>query len=155
MARKTVNDPEVQAIFDAMTNFMGNEYNSTAATTTMDGTGTGQSINCVAVDGGKWNYYEFSPGVKVSVSPPTASLGPGGTQQFAASAKNPDGTPVASPTFVWSTITGTSGTSPQGSIDANGLYTAPATIAFNASDSLKCALGGTQAYVTFMVSLHP
>jgi hypothetical protein len=148
--QRAVNDPAVQKIFDDIVAFMGVTYNSVNTTTTMDGTGTRQYINNVAVDGSSWNYQEFSPGVTVSVTPPNASLGPAATQQFTATAKNPDGSLVATPVYVWSALTGALGT-----IDSTGLYTAPATVAANSVDQLRCGLQGTQAYASFQVSLHP
>jgi len=148
--QRAVNDPAVQKIFDDITTYMGSQYSSTNTTTTMDGTGTTQYINCRAVDGSSWNYQEFSPGVTVSVSPPNASVGPGATQQFTATAKNPDGSLVATPVYVWSALTVALGT-----IDSTGLYTAPATIAANSVDQLRCALQSSTAYASFQISLHP
>lgn len=54
------------------------------------------------------------PPVSVSISPTTASLAPGATQQFSATVSNATDTSVT-----WKAGTGT--------VDANGMYTAPAT----------------------------
>ena len=59
--------------------------------------------------------------VGISVSPGTVSLGAGGTQQFTANVTGTNSTAVA-----WS-ITGCTG-SACGTVDANGLYTAPSPV---------------------------
>lgn len=128
-----------------------NGYNSCNASETYDGGGKNQTIIAYDPFGVKVNYALYTPGQRIVISPPSANLGPGGSQQFTAVAQNPDGTPVTpAPTFVWSIIPGA-----VGSIDTNGLYRAPSSIPTNATDSCKCAAQGTQAYAVFTVSLHP
>jgi fibronectin type 3 domain-containing protein len=65
---------------------------------------------------------KLSPALtSIAVSPSTASVGPSGTQQFSAVAKDQYGDPLATqPTFIWSSTAG-------GTIDASGLFTAGAT----------------------------
>lgn len=143
-------DPALQAIFDAMTAFMGSEFTSMNCTLSQTSTGTNETCNLVDVTGETTSVTHFTPGPKVTVTPAGANLGPGGTQQFTASAANPDGSPIATPGFVWSVVAGS-----QGTIDANGLYTAPASISASTSASCKCQLTGSQAAMMFTVTLHP
>ena len=56
--------------------------------------------------------------VAVGISPATATVGPGGAQQFTASV-----TGSSSAAVIWSVQEGAAG----GSVDQQGLYTAPAT----------------------------
>ena len=56
----------------------------------------------------------------ITISPTSVSLPPSGTRQFTASVKDQFGDDFPSPALVWTAVTGT--------IDANGFYTAPATI---------------------------
>jgi hypothetical protein len=143
-------DPGIQQIWTDMLTFMGTDYGTCYASITMSGNGQTQTINCTDQTGGNFEYREFVAGIKVTITPPTANLGPGETQQFTATATNPDGSQVANPVYTWAMISGSLGT-----VDATGLYTAPATIAANATSSLKCSLNGSQSYASVMVSLHP
>lgn len=142
--------PELQKIFDDIVAFMGNDYSSVNTTSSVDGAGINQSVQCQGHGTDRWNFSQYVPGIRTTVSPSQASLGPGGIQQFTAAATNPDGTPVAAARFAWAILPGGAG-----SIDANGLYTAPATIEANAASSVRCSLQGTQSYTTFSISLHP
>jgi glucose/arabinose dehydrogenase len=59
----------------------------------------------------------------ITVSPASVSVASGGTQQFAAVARDQFGNPVATqPAFTWAVATGGVGT-----VSASGLYTAPAS----------------------------
>src|SRR5262249_42269867 len=116
-------DPAIQKIWDDMRAFMGSTYSTCNATCTQDTTGTTDTINANDPKGNSFNYSQRVQGVTVSVSPIGASLGPGEKQQFLATATNPDGSPVATPAFVWSL----SSISP-GTIDQTGQYTAPVII---------------------------
>src|SRR5579864_1281139 len=64
------------------------------------------------------------PTVSVSVSPGSASLVSGGTQQFSATVSGSSNTAVT-----WSVAGG-------GSIDSNGLYTAPSLVSSQANVSV-------------------
>jgi len=142
----------VQPIFDAIEQYMSdNGYIQLNATEQQDGAGKNQTVLAIDPLGVKVNYTLYSPGVRIVISPPSANLGPGGAMQFAATAQNADGSAVTPvPTFTWAVVPGAIGT-----IDGNGLYRAPSSIASNAADSCKCSATGTQAYTVFTVSLHP
>jgi hypothetical protein len=55
-----------------------------------------------------------APPISVAISPTSASVAPGATEQFTATVSN-----AGDPTVTWKAL--------NGSVDANGLYTAPAT----------------------------
>jgi hypothetical protein len=140
-------DPALQQILDAMTTYMANgAYTSMTTTVTQQAAGTNQTVALADGTGATWNYTQFQPGPKVAISPTSAVLGAGQQQQFSATASNPDGSAIASPTFTWS-VTG------QGTIDPTGLYTAPAAPA-PGNDSVKCSLDGTPSYATAIVTMQ-
>jgi hypothetical protein len=142
------NDP--QPVFDALDTYIaGTSYTTSNASVTLDGSGTTHTMNCQDKQGNSFTYTEREAGVRVSITPVTASLGPGETQQFAATATNPDGSAVASPTFDWSLSGGSLGI-----VSSTGLYTAPATIAAGSTDLLTATLSGQQAWATVNISLH-
>lgn len=143
-------DPEIKAIFDAMLAYMGTEYPTCNCFANYDGMGTNMGINCTDTTGNRWSYTEYQQGVRVTITPTGASLGPGQQQQFTATATNPDGTAVAGATFTWSLQPGAAG-----SVSSAGLYVAPASIAINGSESLRCQLTGGNSWATMAVSLHP
>ena len=145
-------DPALQAIFTDMATFMSaNGYASMNCTTSVTSAGTTQTAQCGSPGStDTWTYTQFSAGPKVTVAPMSASLGPAATQQFVATATDGDGNAIATPTFKWSITAGG-----QGTIDSNGLYTAPATVTANATDTCKCQLDGSQSFTQFTVSLHP
>lgn len=64
-----------------------------------------------------------SAGVSVSITPATATVQTGATRQFTATVANTTDTAV-----VWEVNGNQGGNSTTGTIDANGLYTAPATV---------------------------
>lgn len=143
-------DPKIGAIEDAILAFMGTAYVNCNAGVSFDG--AGQNFNITAEDTARnrWTYTEYLLGARVAVSPMGASLAAGATQQFTATATNADGTPVAGAAFDWSLTAGQNG-----SIDQNGLYTAPAAIAAATSDTVKCAQRGSQSWVAVVVNLAP
>jgi len=147
---KTVSDP--QPVFDALDNYIaGTDWIVSTASVTLDGSGATHTITCSDRNGkNSYTYTERTAGVHVAVQPMSANLGPGETQQFTANATNPDGTPVTGATFTWALTTGSLGT-----LDANGLYTAPATIAANAFDTVTATLTGQQSWASITVQLHP
>ena len=114
-----VSDPLIQAVFDALDAFLaGTTANNATATVTLDGNGTTHTIACSGPTT-RYNYTEWNAGTRVNVTPVSASLGPGETVQFAASAVDGSGAAIAGATFTWSL-----GGVPQGAVDATGLYTA-------------------------------
>jgi hypothetical protein len=143
-------DPQIQKIFDDMTAYMGTTYTGMTTTVNFDGQGTRETVVCNYPNSiNNWQYVQYNQGIRVSITPITASLGPGQLQQFTATATNPDGTTVPSPSFVWTVVTGGLGT-----ISPTGLYTAPATISAGSTDTIRCALSGSNSWATVSVTLH-
>jgi len=146
---KTTADPDqINAIFAAMIAAMGTDWtvcNSTLNFTT----GGGQTGTCNLSDqyGNAYNVTMTQGGNRISVAPTFISLGPGETQQFTATVMDNTGATVPNPTLSWK-VTGT------GTIDAAGLYTAPATIP-NAIVDTVTVTDSTGASVGTSVSLHP
>lgn len=145
-------DAEMQAVFDALDTYIADTSWVTAnASVTFDGSGTTHTMNCS--DRTRENGFTFTQrnaGVRVSVSPITAMLGPGQTQQFTASATDTTGAAVPGATFTWN-LTGGAG----GAVDATGLYTAPATIDAATSETVTAVLGGQQSWAAVTVQLQP
>src|SRR5262245_7054824 len=143
-----ISDPKVQAVWDALLDLMGSTYINAFASGNFDGTGTTMTMNCTDAQNNRWSYTEFTAGIRVTISPTNVSLGPGETQQFVASATNPDGTPVAAPAITWSVING------HGTISATGLYTAPATVPAATSETIRAAITGGTSWTSTSVSLR-
>jgi len=141
-------DPQLQAIFDAMLAYMSDTYPTLNAFASFDANGTNVGVNVTDYSGNRWSYTEFIQGIRVTVEPMGTVLGPGGTQQFNATATNPDGSAVAGAAFVWTMQPGALGT-----ISATGLYTAPATVAANGFDTIRCQHSGGVSWTTMTVSL--
>ena len=143
--------PDPMPVFDALDVYMaGTQFTSSNASITLDGSGTSHTMNSSDRQGNSITYTERTAGVRVSVNPVTVTLGPGATQQFQASATNPDGTAFPGATFTWSM-----GAGAHGSVDASGLYTAPASIQAPMTDMLTCTLTGQQSWATVSISLNP
>jgi hypothetical protein len=145
------NDP--QPVFDALDAYIaGTSWMSANASVNLDGSGASHTMTCQDQKGNSFSYTERETGIRVSVTPPSASLGPGQTQQFNAKATNPDGSVVTGATYVWALNAGALGT-----VDATGKYAAPATVAAAASDALTCTLQGhtPSAWSTVTIALHP
>lgn len=147
-----LNDPKLQAVFDALDAYIaGTEFAQATSGVTLDGSGATHSMSCQTAGAkNSFTYTERQAGVQVSVAPPSATLGPGGTQQFTASATNADGSDVAGAVFAWAVTGGT-----LGSIDDTGLYTAPAAIAVASIASVSASLVGGQSWASATVSLTP
>ena len=84
------------------------------ASATIDGV-QGTAAITVGSGGGSGTF----PISSITLSPTSATLAPGGTQQFAATARNSSGDPLSGPTFTWS-----SSDPAVVSVDGNGLATA-------------------------------
>ena len=91
--------------------------------------------------------------VSITINPPSASLGAGGSQPFTAQLQN-----ASDPTVVWSVADSLGGTDPAlvGSISNTGGYAAPAVITSQTSVTVKA---GSQQdptkFATAQVSLNP
>jgi hypothetical protein len=143
-----MNDPK--PVFDALDAYIaGTAYTVSNASVTLDGSAATHTVTCQDRQQNSFTYSERNAGVRVTVSPLTASLTAAQTQQFTATATNPDGSTVSPATFTWSLAPGALGT-----VDANGLYTAPATITTGVSDALTATLSGQQAWATVYITLQ-
>ena len=138
----------VHALFDQMMTLMGDQWITANAYANVEPGGGATNCSAVFSDAlsNQVEYRERLAGYRVSIDPPGASLGAGETQQFTASVMQPDGAPSAGATVTW-TMSGA------GSINAQGLYTAPASVAAASQDQIMAAhQSGARAQV--VVSLH-
>jgi len=147
---KSVQD--AQSVFDALDAYMqGTDWVSSTASASFDGGGSTHTMNCSDRNSqNTFTYSQRTAGIKVTVQPMGASLGPGQTQQFTATAANPDGSVVAGAAFTWSM-----GPGALGSVTASGLYSAPAAIAAQATDTVTATLTGQQSWASTTMQLHP
>ena len=150
MTGRAAMDPEIQAIFAAMESYMtANSLPSCSCTATATGAGMSESLSATQMNGDSYTFQYFTKGTQVVIVPATVSLGPAGTQQFTATATAADGSAIASPTFVWTLVSG------PGALDATGLYTAPATVDQAANATVKAVLTGGQAWSQIILTVHP
>ncbi|MBM4781560.1 MAG: hypothetical protein GQE15_28120, partial [Archangiaceae bacterium] len=84
----------------------------------------------------------------ITISPTSASIGPGATQQFTATALNATGQPVAGAPITWSVVNG------GGTISASGLFTAGNTAGAFAN-TVRAASGSASATVSVTVNAGP
>jgi hypothetical protein len=143
-------DPALDAIFQSMLNYMGTTYTGMTCNVTNVPTTLTESATLRYANNDTWTYTESSTGPRVSIAPTTATLTPGLTQQFTATVTNADGTPATGATVNW-TVSGAGG----GTVDATGLYTAPATIAAATTDTVTATLSTGAATASVTVNLNP
>ena len=143
-------DPKVEAVFEAMIAFLGDDYKSAYSNANYDGAALTLGLTAEDFQGQSFTFSTRTPGTRIAISPLGASLGPGEQQQFSATASNPDGSPIAGAAFEWSLAAGN-----PGSITPAGLYTAPAAIAAAGLANVTAKLTGGQAWATVAVNLHP
>ena len=147
--RETV-DPQIKAIFDAIEAYMAtHSLPSVNCSAAQSGAGISESLSATEMDGDSYTLQFFTKGVTITITPASVSLGPAGTQQFMAAATNPDGTAVASAAFTWALTAG------PGTLDASGLYTAPATVPQATNATIKATLVGGQAWTQAILTVHP
>jgi len=144
-------DPKVQAIFDALDAYIqGTSWANATASVMLTGSQTTHTITTAdRTNSNGVSYTERIAGVRVTIDPMSVTLSPGQSQQFTAAAYNPDGS-AASGTFTWTLTQGAPGT-----LDANGLYTAPASLAGPASAQVNAAFSDGQAWASATVALQP
>jgi len=141
----------MEAVFDALDAYIaGTTWITCNATVNLDGSGTTHTMTCQDRLQNSFTYSERDAGIRVSIQPVSATLGPGQTQQFVATATNPDGTPVSGAAFTW-----TLSQSSLGSVDATGLYTAPASITQSTMVQVNAALTTGQSWASVTVALQP
>jgi Bacterial Ig-like domain (group 2) len=144
-------DPTIQAIFDAMFNLMQAKGVPTCnAWANQTGNGMGYGVSITGFDGAQVSYSYFTPGSRVVITPPNATVGPGATMQFSATATDANGGDLPGATFTWRMAAGS-----PGMVDATGLYTAPATITTQTSAMLTAALSDNSAWATASIALMP
>ena len=143
-------DPTLHALFDSMLAYMGTTYIGMNASVTNTTNMMSFSVTLRLPSGDSWQYSEIAQGPRISISPPTATLGPGQTQQFTATINNADGTPATGLTPTWTAL-GIAG----GTISATGLYTAPATIAAATTQTVTASVAGFGTSASVTVSLQP
>jgi hypothetical protein len=91
--------------------------------------------------------------VSITINPPSAALGAGGSQAFTAPVQN-----VSDPTLIWSVADSLGGTDPAavGSVTSTGEYTAPATIAAQTTIVVKAvSQQDSSKFASAQVSLNP
>jgi hypothetical protein len=142
-------DPAIQKILDDMMAYMGTTYVNCNASTSQDSMAITQTFSSVDVQGNRVTYSAYTVGNRVSVSPASASMQAGKTQQFTASVTDPNGNPISGATFNWSLSAGALGT-----VDANGLYTAPATLTAASSEQVTAQMSGALSSATVTVNLQ-
>ena len=101
------------------------------ATARIDGV-PGTATIAVGSGGGSGSF----PIASITLSPTSASMVAGGTQQFAATARNAAGEPIFGPTFTWSSTNTAVAT-----VDANGLVTALAAGSAQVRASSQTVIG--------------
>src|SRR5262245_39606608 len=143
-------DPALHDIFQAMMAYMGTTYVGMTCTTTNLPNMMSFSATLRLPNNDTWQYTETSTGPRISIAPPTATLGPGQTQQFTATITNADGTPATGMTPLW-TVVGPGG----GTINASGLYTAPATIPAATTQTITATVTGFGSSASITVNLQP
>jgi hypothetical protein len=145
-------DAKMQAVFDALDAYIqGTAWVSANGSSHLDGSGTTHTFNCSdqAQNVNSFTYTERIAGIRVSISPTSATLSPGQTQQFTATATNADGSAVATPSFTW-----TMGANALGTVDTTGLYTAPATVNASVLDTVTATLTSSPAWASVTVQLQ-
>jgi hypothetical protein len=151
MSFKATIDPGIQAIFDAMFSYMESiQVPACNSWANLTGNGTSYGISVTASDGSQQSQTYFTPGSKVTVMPTGGNLGPRETQQFTATATDASGAEIAGASFTWSLQAGN-----PGSVDATGLYTAPATIPNQTTALVTAMLSDNTAWSQVMITLHP
>lgn len=142
-------DPEIHAIFQAMLAYMGTTYTGMTCNITNLPNMLTSSATLRLPNNDSWQYTESSSGPRISVTPMSATLGPGGTQQFTATVTNADGT-AGDFTVTWS-VSGAAG----GTVSASGLYTAPAAIAVATIQTVIASVAGFASTASVTVTLQP
>jgi hypothetical protein len=141
-----------QAVFGALDTFLAaSPYVTATAGVTLDGSGTTHTMTCSdrATNSNSFQYTERIAGTKVSIVPTMASLGAGETMQFTATATDSTGAAIPTPTFTWALSGAMAGT-----IDATGLYTAPATVPAAMSDTVTATATDQQSWASVTIQIH-
>ena len=155
---QTADLTQVTAVIDAMLVLMGSTYTSCNASVSSGSsgsggfppsTGTSSSVTVADKYGNGFTVTQKSAGHVVAVTPLGVSLGPAETQSFAASVTD-SGVEVVGAVVEWKITQGG-----HGFIDQNGLYTAPAEITANVSDTVVCTETASGSTCSFTVGLHP
>jgi hypothetical protein len=150
MTGRDAMDPAIQAIFTAIESYMAaNSLPQCSCNATASGAGMNESISCTQLNGDSYTFTYFTKGTSIVITPAGVSLGPGGVQQFTATATAADGSPIAAAAFAWTLTSG------PGTCDATGLYTAPVTIDAAQNATIRCTLTGGAAWSQVILTVHP
>lgn len=139
---------EIYAIWESLIAFAGDEWSNVNTFYSKDMGGMSLGFQATDAQGNRVGTDLRVINARVTISPMSASVGPGGTQQFTAAVTLPDGSTDPAPVVTWSLLVPALGT-----ITADGLYTAPATVATIGVDTVAASHtdgGGA----TVIVSLH-
>jgi hypothetical protein len=136
-SRAASTDPGVQAIFQAIEDFIGVTYVNCNASVMQNATSMTYTISYTDTRGNQQSFTSLQRGIQVIISPGSTSLTGGQTQQFSAQAFDTEGDLITGATFVWSLSLGAAGT-----IDQNGLYTAPTTVTLARTDTVTATVAG-------------
>jgi hypothetical protein len=129
---------------------MGTQFVNANVYASIDTTATNCGINATDTTNNTFTYTERITGARISLSPVSAVLGPGATQQFTPTVLDSGGNPA--PGQVTYTLTdSTLGDS----VTAGGLYTAPAVIAADEIQQLVATFVPDGAKVSATIVLHP
>ena len=91
---------------------------------------------------------DFSPITSLTVSPASATLAPGGTQQFTVVTKDGNGTTITGTRPTWSVVAG------GGTISSTGLFTA-GTTAGTFTNTVAVTCSGITSFATVIVTAGP
>jgi len=145
MSLLKTNSADMQPVFDALDAYIaGSQATNATASVALDGSGVTHSMTAGdRSNDNRFSYSERIVGVRVSIEPVAATLGPGQSQQFTATSSD-----AVQPAWVWSMPPGSLGT-----LTADGLYTAPATIAATTGVAITAYAG--QSWATVSANLVP
>jgi hypothetical protein len=140
---------DIWALFQELIDLMGDRWTSANVYATVEASAIQCGVTCSDIAGNQVTYTQRILGPRVSLSPPGANLAGGETQQFTAAVLNPDGSPIAGAGVAWKLSEGALGT-----VDANGLYAAPARVAGPSTEYLTATYQESGSFATATVSLH-
>jgi hypothetical protein len=148
-SRAVSTDPGVQAIFQAIEDFIGVTYVSCNASVTQNATSMMYTITYTDTRGNQQSFSSLQRGIQVIITPGSISLTGGQTQQFAAQAFDTEGDLITGALFDWTLSLGAAGT-----IASDGLYTAPTTVLTARTDMVTATVTGLLSAASAAVMLR-
>jgi hypothetical protein len=140
---------DISKLFEEPIDLMAQRWTSANVYATIEPSAIQCGVTCSDSTRNQFTYTQRITGPRVSLDPPAADLAKGQTQQFTATVVNPDGSPIAGATVVWTLAEGARGT-----VDAGGLYTAPAELAANSTEYLTATHQERGSFAAATISLH-